>query len=417
MRFKNITPIVITLILITSLMIIPNPASSQEPFLSYKVKEGKFTVENQYYTIVINLNKGARVIKWFSKESNRDYIPYIVSKEGNISGTQIEVLAPNPVGEYPYVLMDSKWEYEILHKDNFTLIIKFKPKLTEDVRKQLGGLEFSKVFTFYDDVPYVDIEYVVTNPTDEVKTVCTSLRGGCDVGLIIEWGSGNKTVGSVEYYVKYQNSSGIFVTNGTLGKVSLGPWEGNYEGLFWASIYTKVIKDVAAYLIMQPYTVLNATLTVVPGNQTWINTIIVFKKVVLGPKSSITYGLRVYYGPFKVRWLVEGGFKGLAEAIDEAEFSKYLSIVSVGFDLLKERDKAISELKTGLNTLNLSLQTCLGQLKTLQGSYSSLRNEYNDLQEKIKSVENNLALYTGVSLGIGLVIGVAVGYLVRRRIS
>ncbi|HIE54027.1 MAG TPA: hypothetical protein EYP90_02400 [Chromatiaceae bacterium] len=390
---------------------------SNEGTLKYLMKKDLLVVENMYYNITIDLANGGRIVRWFSKLTNNEYIPYNRTND-ILLYPQAEIIAVNPVGEYPYVLMNSKWESNVIVDTNETLVILLKPLMNSDIRRQLNNLNFTKVITFYKDTPYIDINYLITNPSNESRIICSilnELNGKCDYGLTIEWTVGNKSISGWYHIIKLQNSTGVYIIEGIYDGKTFGPLELGIQGVFWVGAYNKFSKDFAGILIKEPNTVYTAYLSNKINNFSVIRFRVSFNKTAIAPLSAISYNIRVYYGPYSPRWLEESGFKGLAKHIDDIEFSRYETLVTYGIELLKEREEVINELKNSLTTLNMSLQTCLNQLETFKKVYNDLQKEYDDLLNKVKDLENNLALYVGISLVIGLAIGVAVGYSVKKR--
>ena len=167
--------LLIIVILSTAISFEANQAIAQSASgLTLYISGSNVTVENNYYEITFNLSMGAQIYSWKVKEGNtlvdlvesRPVAPTLSLDFYTVKSVKsVEMTYENKtVNVTSSSLMLGTWEAEVIENTSNLLVLKFYP-VSQDALNQIKPLKLNMIAYFYADQPYIDVYYVLENPT------------------------------------------------------------------------------------------------------------------------------------------------------------------------------------------------------------------------------------------------------------
>ncbi len=384
--------------------------------VTYSTRNGVFNVTNRYYTLVFDLKHGGRLKAWIDRNTGRNYVgcgDYYPSLTHIFMAENPGVMGhiDNLTVSYPYPLMLSEWNYTVLVKQNNMLLVEFYPvKGNSWVEKQTGGLLTYRIIAFYGDKPYIDVRYIITNPTN--KTVTLSEIAGKPGGLVedISLLAGNSSKALKNWYpmAAYRNDGMISVSAFNIslaGEI--------HRSVYWLGFLNNATHEFAGMVVLEPELVASYGFKSGYYGRPVLRAYVKYGRISLSPGEPFEISLRIYYGEGNLKWLDEAGFWSLARLISPEEYAKYRELADNPLNatsILKEYAELREEV-ADLREKNSSLQLQANELKGEYNKCSIQLKDYEDTAKELNDRNASLEVQKYLAFIGGLVAGIILLYL------
>ena len=374
---------------------------------------------NPYYSIKLNLTWGGRIVDWNITSGNQKidliqsdtFYPSLnfITYTGETPTQNFTIRDGNNTvnATYPYPLMYLPWNAELVYNGSDEKIIELTP--TSEAALQLGPLELKEYIVFYKDTPYIDVFYVLANPTTDEVPLSSNLAG---YGIVVELSAYTGLEQTPKWnhtYRAFSPSNAGEVFNHTIKSQNIVMIDASKEKVFYlgafqaeegyisivSPLYTEpsLLKFSRTFLLNTklPIYALGYDVNSIPGD------------------GNLTIGLRVLYSKSNPYWLSQLGADQLSAIIDNDTYSLYL----------KYRENFTAEIETLNNTikgkddyikfLQERLQNVTSELNEVKENASYWKTEYNVIKQQVDEMLSRSKLDLAKTLAIAIV-GLLIGF-------
>ena len=412
------TQMLVVLVVVIAISLIPAvPVYSQEGRgLAFSPGDKTFNVTNKYYTLVFDMQHGARLKAWIDAETGKNYIwcgDYYPSLTHIFMVEEPKTMRNigNLTVSYPYPLMLEPWSYKVLVQQENLLIVEFYPaKPSSDLLKQTGGLVTYRIVAFYEDKPYIDVRYVLTNPTNETVSLTriAGKPGGLVEDIAMMPGEGKTALSNWYPVAAYRDGDKAVIS---VFNISVAGEVG--RSAYWVGFINNATHEFAGMVLLEPELTASFGFEDQYYGRPVLRAYIKYGRIDVNPGEPVEIALRVYYGKGNYKWLDEAGFWGLAAKIEPKEYARYRAIADNPLNatsIAEEYGKLKKEVEQ-LRENNTRLTTEVNELKGLNNKCSIELKDYMKLAERLNKDKASLEMQRYYAFIGGLVAGLVLLYL------
>ncbi|MCE4617108.1 MAG: hypothetical protein F7C32_00775 [Desulfurococcales archaeon] len=381
---------------------------------------------NYYYSIKFNLTWGARIVDWNISINNQQidliqsdtFYPSLnfISYTGDTPTESFIIRNGNDTANatYPYPLMYLPWNATLAYNGSEMKIVKLTP--STEASTQLGSLELTEYVILYDNKPYIDVFYTLSNPTENDVPLQSNMAG---YGIVIEFSAYTGLSDTPKWNHTYKlinitNVSEVF--NHTLKSQGLQTIETENDKVFY----------IGAFHTQKGYVSLVTPLYREPAIMKFTRTFLLGTKLpiyALGyaingvpAYSNVTVGLRVLYLNNNPYWLSQLNAGDLSSIIDNETYSLFLKYRDNFTVEIKNLNNTIKNQNDYIKFLQERAQNATSQLNEARENASYWKTEYNVLKQQLNEKLSMSKLSLAKALAIAIV-GLAIGFYGGRVFS
>jgi hypothetical protein len=411
---------------IASLAYTPVNAQFTGNDLNIYFKDDNLTVVNNYYRITFNLSLGARITSWILNEGKNQVnlveagpiSPTLSVEFYTVKNTKtISVTYNNKtVNVTSTALMLGKWNAKIIENNTDFAAVLFYPAEADGL-EQIKPLNLSMIAYFYTDKPYIDVYYVVSNPSNTPVYP-------------------QKIVGDTSFIVKltvFNSREGIDDWNGTVLYTSFKNYKNTFrhdikpafvqllhrENLLSTGVFNNGTREVSliAPLRGSPSFIDIKTFNVL-GNQKGIVYEAGYPIEKIDPGSSSQVGIRVVYGLISPCTAESMNAQPLYKIMDPKGFTVYEAYKDEFTTKIIQLNNTVKGLREARDNLLKEIDELNNKVQYWKGNATYWKTEYTIIKEQINSYRadaRRASVISVISSVLGLIIGFAGGVVFYKK--
>ncbi|MCE4614794.1 MAG: hypothetical protein F7B60_04620 [Desulfurococcales archaeon] len=411
----------IIVVLSTAISFGTNQATAQSTNeLKLYVTGDNVTVENSYYRITFNLSMGAQVYSWQVKEGS-NLVNLVESSPiaPTLSLDFYTVKSPKSTGiSYgnktvnitSSSLMLGKWKADVMENRSKLLVLKFYP-VSQDALGQIEPLNLNMLVYFYADQPYIDVYYLIENPT-HTPVYPEKIVGDATFFLSFFVYNHNETMSQWNGTLLYNSlkEDKLVFKHDIRSEYLLTVRDGNLQALGAFSNSTKEISLISPIAINPEYILVSTTVHKASPNIKGIEYKVGYAIEKIDPLSSEHIGLRVTYGL---------SYPCTLQALHIIELYNVTNPSAVGaFNVYKDTfpskivqlNNTIKGLKEAKDNLLKKIDELNYQIQYWKGNSTYWKANYAVAKESIASCRADVDRASTISV-VGALLGIIIGFI------
>ncbi|MEB3846257.1 MAG: hypothetical protein GSR83_04320 [Desulfurococcales archaeon] len=415
------TGLLLLLLIITpalaSLAYIPANAQPSGSNLNVYLKGDNLTVTNRYYEITFNLSLGARITSWVLNEGNSQVnlveagpvsptlsIDFYTTKYVKTTSVTYNNRTVNITST---ALMLGKWNARIIENSSDSAIILFYP-ISMDALKQIEPLNLSMITYFYSDKPYIDVYYVISNPSN-APVYPKKLVGDSSFILKLTVFNAKEKIddwnGTI-LYTSFENYKSVFRHDIKPAFVQLL----HRENLLSAGLFNNNTREVS---LISPLKGSPSFMDIktfdVPGSMKGVEYEVGYPIEKIAPGSSSEIGIRVVYGLVSPCTVESMNIQPLYKTMDPKDFAVYEAYKDDFPAKIVQLNNTVKGLREARDNLLKEIDELNNKVEYWKGNATYWKTEYTIVKEQIKSYSADARRASVISV-IGAVLGLIIGF-------
>jgi len=388
--------------------------------LNLYISDNNVTVENKYYEITFNLSMGAQIYSWKVKEGNSivDLVesspiaPTLSLDFYTVKSVKsVELTYENKtVNLTSSSLMLGTWKAEVVKNTSNLLVLKFYP-LSQDALNQIKPLNLNMIVYFYADQPYIDVYYVIENPT-HTPVYPKKIIGDATLFLsfvVYNHGETMSQWNGTLLYNSLKENELVFKHN-IVSEYLLTVRDGDLQALGAFSNSTKEVSLISPIAVNPEFVLISTTIHKSSPSIKGVEYKVGYIIDKIDPLSSKHIGLRITYGlsyPCTLQALNIIELYNITNPSAVSTFNEYKDSFPRKIIQLNNTIKGLSEAR---DNLLKKIDKLNYQIEYWKGNATYWKTEYIITKEHIASCKADVDRASTISV-VGTLLGIIVGFV------